>query len=78
MINSPIGGSKTWISTINGYIVASTTWQSNAHVYVNGTRLNTGRIGMTKSTIKVGETVVMTADACPGQVSMACIVVIGY
>lgn len=33
---------------------------------------------MTKSTIKVGETVVMTADACPGQVSMACIVVIGY
>lgn len=78
MINSPIGESKTWKSTINGYIVASTTWQSNAHVYVNGTRLNTGRIGMTKSTIKVGDTVVMTADACPGQVSMACIVVIGY
>lgn len=78
MINSPVGGSKTWISTINGYIVASTTWQSNAHVYVNGIRLNTGRIGMAKSTIRVGDTVIMTADACPGQTSMACIVVIGY
>lgn len=78
MINSPIGESKTWKSTISGYIIASTTWLSNAHVYVNGVRLNTGQIGMAKSTIKVGDTVVMTADACPGQVSMACIVVVGY